>query len=310
MPAPPLFDVRPDVAAALDARRPVVALVSTPVAHTLPWPVNVETARAAEDAARREGAVLALIAVCGGRLAVGLDAARLEALCRGGDVTSANRRELVTVVHRKATAATTASASMYVARTAGIRLVAAGAIGTAASPTGGVNEGPIWNVSSDLVELQHTAVALVCAGGRTVHHLGSTAGVLDTFRVPVVGYQTDRFPTFYLRRGGTYPTSARADSPAEVAELLATHWALDGAGLVVAQQTPADAALSPDELIPALDAVERQAAETRAPRRDLSRLLMERLNRLTAGKAVRTYQAALVANARLAAQVAVQMAAG
>jgi pseudouridine-5'-phosphate glycosidase len=306
MPPPNLFDVRPDVAAAIQARKPVVALISTPIAHTLPWPVNLQTVQMAEDAARQEGAILALIAVWRGRLAVGLDSTQVETLARGDNIASANRRELPAVIHKKGTAATTVSASMYIAWRMGLRLLATGAIGGAANPSPNVSEGPFWDVSADLVELQHTPVAVVSAGARTVHHVGYTAEVLETFRVPVVGYQTDNFPTFYMR-GGTYPTSARADSPAEVADLLSTHWALDGAGLVIAQPTPADVALTPDELVPALQTVEKQASEVHTPRRDLSRTLMQRLNRLTQGKALRAYQAILVANARLAAQVAVQM---
>ena len=260
----------------------------------------------AEDAVRQEGALLALIAVWRGRLAVGLESAQVETLTRGDNIASANRRELLTVVHKKGTAATTVSASMYIAWRAGLRLLATGAIGSAVHPPNDANEEQFWDVSADLVELQHTPVAVVSAGARTVHHLGYTAEILETFRVPVVGYQTDNFPTFYLR-GGTHPTSARADSPAEVAELLSAHWSLDGAGLVVAQPTPADVALSPDELVPALRAVEKLAAEGHTARRDLSRTLMQRLNRLTHGKALRAYQAILVANARLAAQVTSQM---
>jgi pseudouridine-5'-phosphate glycosidase len=299
----PLFDVRPDIAAAIQAKKPVVALVSAPLAHTLPWPVNLQTVQMAEDAVKQEGALLAVLAVWHGRLAVGLDAAQTEVLARGENTSSANRRELLTVVHKKGTAAITVSAGMYIAWKAGIRLLATGAIGSAINHATEPGETPHWDVSADLVELQQTPVAVVSAGARTVHHLGYTAEVLETFRVPVVGYQTDSFPTFYLR-GGPHPISARADSPAEVAELLTTHWLLDGAGLVVAQQTPADVALSPDELVPALRSVETTAAEKRTPRRDLSRVLMQRLNRLTQGKALHAYQTILVANARLAAQVA------
>jgi pseudouridylate synthase len=307
MQLPNLFDVRPDIAAAVQDRQPVVALVSAPLAHTLPWPVNLQTVQMAEEAARQEGALLALLAVWGGRLAVGLNAAQVETLARGEHVASANRRELLTVVHKKGTAATTVSASMYIAWRSGIRLLATGAIGSAVGASREDPEEQFWDVSADLVELQHTPVAVVSAGARTVHHLVYTAEVLETFRVPVVGYRTDSFPTFYMR-GGKHPTSARADSPAEAAELIATHWGLDGAGLVIAQPTPPEAALSPDELVPALEEVEKLAAEGRTSRRDLSRTLMQRLNRMTHGKALHAYQSILVANTRLAAQVAVQMA--
>jgi pseudouridine-5'-phosphate glycosidase len=300
-PSPPL-EVRPEVAAALKAQRPVVAMVSGPIAHTLPWPANLETVRLAEAAVREEGGTLAVVAVWRGRLAIGLEAAEIEVLARGGSTVRASRRDLAKAVVGGKTAGTTVSASMYLAHRAGIRLLATGAIGGAAREVsnGGAHA---WDISSDLVELAHIPVAVVNAGARSVHNLAYTAEVLETFRVPVVGYGTDFFPAFYMR-AGNFPAPARADTPSEVAAFLAAHWGMDGAGVVVAQPTPADAALSPDELVPALETVEKQAADNRVARKDLSPFLMDRLDRLTRGKALRAYQSILVANARLSAQIA------
>ena len=307
MHSPPPIDVRPAVAAALEAGRPVVALVSSPIAHTLPWAANLETVRLAEAAARQEGATLAIMAVWRGRLTVGLEASQLEALARGASELRASRRDLATAVVGGRTAATTVSASMYLAWRAGIRLLATGAIGGAARRAA-PGEGHVWDVSADLVELLHTPVAVVNAGARSVHNLTYTAEVLETFRVPVVGYATDSFPAFYMREGNC-PVSARAGTPAEVAALLTAHWGMDGAGALVAQPTPADVALSPDELIPMLQVVEEQAGRDGVERKDLSPFLMDRLNRLTRGKAVLAYQAILVANTRLAAQIARELVA-
>jgi pseudouridine-5'-phosphate glycosidase len=305
--SPPL-DVRPEAAAALEAGRPVVALVSSPIAHTLPWPANLEAVRQADAAVRQEGATLAVVAVWRGRLTVGLEAAEVEALARGGSALRASRRDLATAVVGGSTAATTVSASMYLARCAGIRVLATGAIGGASRSAGSI-EGHVWDISADLVELLYTPVAVVTSGARSVHNLAYTAEVLETFRVPVVGFRTDSFPTFYMR-AGNYPAPAvRASSPSEVAALLAAHWGMEGAGVVVAQPTPAEAALSPDELIPMLQAVEEQAARDHIERKDLSPFLMDRLNRLTRGKALRAYQASLAANARLGAQVARELVA-
>ena len=301
MQAPPL-DVRPAVAAALQARRPVVAMVSAPIAHTLPWPANLETVRRAEEAARQAGAVLAVVGVWRGRLTAGLEANEVEALARGGSSIRASRRDLAPAIVAGKTAATTVSSSMYIAWRAGIRLLITGAIGGAARSSAHGEE-RVWDISADLVELFHTPVAVVSAGARSVHNLTYTAEVLETYRIPVIGYQTNSFPTFYMRLGN-YPASARVDTPAEAAAVLATHWSMDGQGVVLAQPTPEAAALSPDELLPALQSVEKQAAEDRVWRKDLSPFLMDRLNRLTHGKALHAYQAIMVANARLAAQVA------
>ena len=307
MPAAPLLDIRPDVAAALQARRPVVALVSSPIAHTLPWPANLETYRLADAAAGQEGAIVAVVAVWKGRLTVGLEAGEVEALATGASVLRASRRDLATAVARGSTAATTVSASMYVAWRAGIRLVVTSAIGGVARRSTADDE-HAWDVSADLVEISHTPMAVVSAGARSVNNLAYTAAVLETFRVPVVGYGTDSFPTFYMR-AGNFPIPVRANTPAEVAALLTAHWGMDGAGIVVAQPTPAEAALSPDELLPALETVEHQATQDRVSRKDLSPFLMEKLNRLTRGKALRAYQAIVVANTRLAAQIARELAA-
>jgi pseudouridine-5'-phosphate glycosidase len=298
-----LLDVREDISAALRDNHPVVAMVSAPFSHTLPHPVNFELFEKAEAAVREEGAILALIAIWEGRLKVGLDTRQMDTLTRAEKLPIANRRELLTMVFRKVTGAASVSACMYIAQRAGLRLLSTGAIGGAVTNPTDVHDGRVWDVSPDLVELQYSPVAVVSAGARSVYHLGYTAEVLETFRVPVIGYQTDAFPTFYLR-GGTYPTSARADTPGEVARLLNLHWDMDGAGIVIAQPTPAEVALSPDELTPALRAVEKQASEQPILRRDLSRTLMQRLNRLTHGKALIAYQTTFIANARLAAQIA------
>ncbi len=302
MQSSPHLDIHADVAAALQAGRPVMALASAPILHTLPWPANLETVRQAEAAARQEGALLAVVAIWQGRLTVGLEAGVLEVLARGGNALRASRRDLAIAVVRGSNAATTVSASMYIARRAGIRLLATGAIGGAARQK--TNDADlVWDISSDLVELLHTPVAVVTAGARSIHHLAYTAEVLETFRVPVIGYETDVFPSFYLR-AGNYPVQVRAKTPAEVAALLAAHWDMDGAGVVVAHPTPTAVALSPDELWPAFQRLQQQIAEDLVGRQYLSPILMDRLNRLTNGKALTAYQAILVANARLAAQVA------
>src|SRR5262249_4991764 len=184
-----LFDLRPEAAAALRAGRPVVALESTLIAHGLPWPVNLETARAAEAAVREEGAVPATIAVWQGRPTVGLTDAELEELARADDVLKASRRDLATAVAQRRTAATTVAATMFLAHSAGIRLFATGGIGgahrDAAHP---------WDVSADLVELARTPVAVVCAGAKSILDIPRTLEILETQGVPVVGYGTDEFP--------------------------------------------------------------------------------------------------------------------
>ena len=298
------IDVRPEVAAALQAGRPVIALTSVPIAHSLPWPDNLEIARLAEVAARQGGATLAIVCVWQGRLTVGLTAVELEKLAHGSSSLRASRRDLATAIARGQTAATTVSASLYIANRVGIPVLAAGAIGGAAGITG-----DNWDVSADLLELSRTPVAVVSAGARSVADLARTAEVLESYSVPVVGYGTDSFPAFY-QRPGSQPASVRADTPLEIATLLTAHWGMGGAGVVIAQPTPAEVALSPDELQPALRDLGNQAAKSGLRARDLPPMLMDRLNRMTRGRSMRAYRAILEANTRLAAQIARELAAG
>jgi pseudouridine-5'-phosphate glycosidase len=297
--APSLLEVRPPVAEALREGRPVVALESTLIAHGLPWPANVETARAAEDAVRAVGAVPATIAVLGGRPTVGLSAAEIEALAWAPGVRKASRRDLGAAVAQKATAATTVSATMALAHRAGLRVFATGGIG-GVHPTG---PGAPLDVSADLVELGRTPVAVVCAGAKSILDLPATLEVLEALGVPVVGYGTDEFPAFYSCTSGL-PIGARVDSVAEAAALLRGHWALGGAGAVLALPLPAGSALPPEELGEAVRAAEERAgaAGVRGPGR--TPFLLACLAELTGGRTVRANQELIVANARLAAALA------
>jgi pseudouridine-5'-phosphate glycosidase len=294
----PLLEIRPEVAAALHAGRPVVALESTLIAHGLPWPLNLEVARAVEAVVCEEGAVPATIAVCEGRPTVGLDDQELQKLARSTGILKASRRDLGVAMAQKRTAATTVAATMFLAHQAGIRLFATGGIG-------GVHRDAIqpWDVSADLLELSRTPVAVVCAGAKSILDIPRTLEILETQGVPVIGYGIDEFPAFYLRSSGE-PVTARADTPKEAADLLAAHWRLDGAGVVIAQPVVTDVALEPREFEDALVQVEKQAAGAGVRGKDLTPFLLSRLSEVTEGKTVRANQALVVANARLASRVA------
>ena len=294
----PLLDVRPEVANALRDGTPVVALESTLLAHGLPWPRNLETARAAEAAVRAAGAVPATIAVWRGRPTVGLADAELESLARSGDVLKASRRDLAVAVAQSRTAATTVAATMFLAHKAGIRLFATGGIG-------GAHRGATssLDVSADLVELARTPVAVVCAGAKSILDLPLTLEILETHGVPVVGYGTAEFPAFYLPSSGE-PVCACVDTPEQAAGLLAAHWALNSGGVVLAQPIPVTVALDRREFAAALAEAERQAAAQRVRGKDVTPFLLARLAELTGGRTLRANQALVVANAHLAAQVA------
>lgn len=292
------LDLRPEVAIALREGRPVVALESTLIAHGLPWPLNLETARQAEAAVRSAGAVPATIAVMRGSPTVGLTDAELEALAHEGEVRKASRRDLAAAVAQHATAATTVAATMFLAHQAGIRLFATGGIGGAHRETG-----QPWDISADLIELSRTPVAVVCAGAKSILDIPRTMEILETQGVPVVGFGTDWFPAFYLHSSGE-PVSARVDTTAEAAHLLRAHWSMAGAGVVVAQPIAEDAALEPHEFAEALTQAEQRTVHAGIQGGALTPYLLARLAEITEGKTLHANQALIVANARLAAQIA------
>lgn len=299
MAIPDWLTVSDEVRAALQAGRAVVALESTLISHGLPWPTNLETAYATEQAVRDAGAVPATVAVWNGIPTVGLTAGQIEELARATDVLKASRRDLATAVAQRRRAATTVAATMYLAHRAGIRVFATGGIGGVHRDTG-----QPFDISADLVELSRTPVLVVCAGAKSILDLPRTLEVLETLGVPVIGYQTDRFPAFYVRDSGL-PVSARVDSPADAAHVLATHERMGGGGIVLAQPLAEKLALPVDEVEAAVRQAEREAASTGIRGGALTPFLLSRLAVLTGGRSLTANQALIVANARLAGQVAV-----
>jgi pseudouridine-5'-phosphate glycosidase len=292
------LDVRPDVASALREGRPVVALESTLIAHGLPRPLNLEVARRVEDMVRQEGAVPATIAVLRGVPTVGVSDRELEELALAEGVLKASSRDLAVATAQKRTAATTVAATMRLAHRAGIRVFATGGIG-------GVHRGAAetWDVSADLAEMARTPVAVVCAGAKSILDLPRTLEVLETLAVPVIGYGTEDFPAFYVRSSGL-ALGARVDSPSEAARFLVDHWSLGGAGLVLATPLDAAAALDRDDFEAALAEADRQAAAQGVRGPALTPFLLARLAEITGGRTLKANQALVLANARLAAQVA------
>jgi pseudouridine-5'-phosphate glycosidase len=291
--------VHSEVAAALRSGGPVVALESTLIAHGLPWPLNYETAQAAEAVVREEGAVPATIAVLAGRPCIGLSDEQLQFLASCKDVSKASRRDLGIVIAQGRTASTTVAATMMLANLAGIKLFATGGIGGA--HRGHANHS--WDISADLSELARTPVAVVCAGAKSILDIPRTLEILETQGVPVVGYGTDEFPAFYVHSSGE-PLSARVDDPDQAAEVLHAHWSLEGAGIVLAQPVDKHFALEPDDFMTALSTAERQAMGNGVRGKELTPFLLGKLADLTAGQTLKANHALVLANARLAAQIA------
>jgi pseudouridine-5'-phosphate glycosidase len=293
-----------EVAAALATGVPVVALESTIVAHGMPWPQNVETARAAEGDIRAAGAVPATIAVIEGRPKAGLTRDELTLLARGGgNVAKVSRRDLPIVVARGATGATTVAATMIVAALAGIRVFATGGIG-------GVHRGAAESddVSSDLTALARWPVAVVCAGAKAILDLPRTVERLETLGVPVYGWGTGELPAFYRRSSGL-PVDARFDAIEDLAAAARAHWALGFAGIVVGNPIPAADELPQAMVRTTIDRALAEAAERGIRGRELTPFLLERMRDGTAGRSLAANLALLRSNARVGAALAAALAA-
>lgn len=296
--------VRPElsdeVAEALLDKRPVVALESTIISHGMPYPRNVETARAVEAAVRENGAVPATIAVLDGALRVGLSDAMIERLAQGREVMKASSRDLALALASGRAAGTTVSATMRIAELAGIQIFATGGIG-------GVHRGAetSFDVSADLVELGRTGTAVVCAGVKSILDIPKTLEYLETHRVPVVVFQSDEFPAFHIRESGIRGEH-RLDTPEALAEAIGLHRGLgSGTGFLVANPIPAHAALDADLINAAIAEAVAETREKGIGGKAVTPYLLSRLNVLTDGRSLEANIALVLDNAALAARIAV-----
>jgi pseudouridine-5'-phosphate glycosidase len=300
-----MLSVSSEVAGALAAGRAVVALESTIIAHGLPRPDNARVAREIEQAVRDGGAVPATIALVDGVVRVGLDDAALEAIAGRDDVVKCSARDLPLAAARGATGATTVAATAHVAARAGIGVFATGGLG-------GVHREAreTWDESADLVALARTRICVVCAGVKSILDIPATLERLETLGVGVAGYRTSRFPAFYLVDSG-HELPWRLDSPQEVAAALGARTALglDGSALVIANPIAGADELARDlhdrVLAEALGAAAAQGVRGR----DVTPFLLARFHEQTAGESLRANVALVLANARLAAEIAVADAA-
>ena len=305
-----LLSVREEVAAALSAGRAVVALESTVIAHGLPHPQNLEIARKMEAAIQNEGAVPATIGVLNGRLVVGLSSEQIEFLANCQEVAKVSRADLSAMLASGQPGATTVSGTLFIAALAGIRVFATGG-------TGGVHRGAerTFDISADLTELARTPVAVVCAGAKAILDLPRTLEALETLGIPVVGFGTSEFPAFYSRESGLRLVH-RVDSPEEAARLMAIQWQLGAitndlrgqgttAGIVIANPPPAESALSRLEAESLIQEALASAEASGIRGKEVTPYLLQELARRSGGRTLEANMALLVANARLAARIAV-----
>jgi pseudouridine-5'-phosphate glycosidase len=296
------LQIHPEVAEALDAGRPVVALESTIISHGLPRPDNLRVAREFEQSVRDAGATPATIAVVDGVPRIGLDDAALETIANDDSVVKVSVRDLGTLVAKAGNGATTVAATSHLAALAGIEVFATGGLG-------GVHRGAreTWDESADLTTLAVTPVTVVCAGVKSILDVHATLERLETLNIPVLGYRTDRFPGFYLADSG-YGIDWRVESAAEVAAVMHARAALecDGGMLVVNPVAQADE-LDRDLHDRVLAAGLAAADDAGVHGKDVTPFLLEFFHTATDGRSLEVNVALVRSNATLAASIAVAL---
>jgi len=299
MSAVDLLDFSPEVAEALSAKKPIVALESTIITHGMAYPRNVETARSVEEAAREMGAVPATIAVIDGRFRVGLNGQEIERLGElTGGVVKASRRDLALVAARKGSAGTTVAATMFIASLAGLEVFATGGIG-------GVHRGAeeTFDISADLVELARTRVAVVCAGAKSILDIEKTLEYLETQGVAIVGYRCDEFPAFYARSSG-FKLEHRCDGLHDLARMIRLQRDIGPGGLLIANPIPENHALEQAAIEERIAEAVADAKAQGVGKKEATPFLLERVVELTEGKSLEANIALIRNNAVLAAQAA------
>ena len=297
---PGWLHVHPETREALEGRRPVVALESAVITHGLPRPINLELARRMEAEVRKVGGVPATTAVLGGMIRLGMSSEELESLALDLSAVKVGRRDLGPVRTGGQSGGTTVSAAIFIAATAGIRILATGGIG-------GVHRGESGDVSADLPELGRTPVGVVCSGAKTILDLPRTLEWLETGGILVVGYQTHEFPAFYAQGSGlTVGTSV--ETPAQAARLLRSHWELGStSAALICVPCPESDSLPRDDVELAIQQAEREAEDKGVRGPALSPFLLTRLAELTNGRALKANLALLRNNARVAAEIALAL---
>jgi pseudouridine-5'-phosphate glycosidase len=293
----------PEVQAAREERRPLVALESTIITHGMPWPRNVETARRVEAEVRSQGAVPATLAILDGTIRIGLADSELEALGQANGVAKLSRADLAACLATGGTGATTVAATMICARLAGIEVFATGGIG-------GVHRGAeqSFDISADLHELAQTPVTVVAAGAKAILDLPKTLEVLETLGVPVIAVGQDDLPAFWSRSSGL-KAPLRMDDPAQIAATHRMRRALSiPGGQLVANPIPDTHEIPAAILAPHIAQALREADDQRIAAKSVTPFLLSRIFDLTGGRSLEANIELVLNNARLAARIAEELA--
>lgn len=297
------LDIAPEVLAALDVGEAVVALESTIIAHGMPYPQNVETALAVEEAIRSQGAVPATVGILGGRIKVGMTKDEIQQMALAKGVVKVSRRDFPYVVANGLDGATTVAGTMIAAAMAGIRIFVTGGIG-------GVHRGAAesFDISADLEELKNTDVVVVCAGVKSVLDIGATLEYLETAGVPVVTYGADEFPAFYSRSSG-FAAECRMDQVEDIAGLIAAKYGLGlSGGMLVACPIPETDEIPAPEIERVIRAALEECRALGIAGKRVTPFLLDRIKNLTQGRSLEANIRLVLNNATVGGALAAKLA--
>ena len=290
-----------EVADALQNKKPLVALESTVIAHGLPYPQNLETARNLEKVVRESGAIPATIAVFGGEFCVGLTSSQIERLAADKNIRKISRRDLPVAVGKKLNCATTVATTSFIAHRAGIKVFATGGIG-------GVHRGFAQDISADLPELAQTPIVVVCSGAKIVLDLPATREWLETFGVTILGFGCDELPAFYSRTSGL-TVDETVENVREAAQIAQARDELNlQNAILLTVPVPKEFEIEAEELEKILSDALASAEKKKIRGKEITPFLLAQMSEKSAGKTLRANIALLENNARIAAQIAVELA--
>ena len=299
-----LLDIQPEVKAALDAGKAVVALESTIISHGMPYPQNIQMAKKVESIIRSAGAVPATVAIMDGKIKIGLSDQELEIFASSSNVAKVSRRDFPGIIARKQLGATTVATTMYAAHLAGIKVFVTGGIG-------GVHRGyeETLDVSADLEELAQTDVVVICAGAKAILDLPRTMEYLETKGVPVIGYKTDVLPAFFTAQSDIQLVE-RADSPEEIAKIIVAKAQLEmSGGLLVVNPIPEEFSLDHAFIDHVIEEAVKAAEEQGVTGKNITPFLLSEITKRTEGKSLAANLELVYNNALVGAQIASALAA-
>lgn len=293
----------PEVVNARSRGAPIVALESALITHGLPFPYNIEIVKEMEAEVRSAGATPATIAVLEGIIHIGMDSAQVEQLTSQVTLHKVSPRDLGWLLLKGESGGTTVAGTMFIAQAVGIKVFATGGIG-GVHRSSSQRGGKTWDISADLPQLAATPMIVVCAGAKAILDLSATIEYLETQGVPVIGYQTDRFPAFYTR-SSRLPVNVRAETADEIVELARIHWGLGlRSALLVTVPPPLEVALPEDMVRQAVKEALEAARDQGVRGQKVTPFLLEKVNELTGQASLMANLGLLRNNARVAGEIA------